>query len=112
MNNTNQMTGANDSNVLDHQQAETGLSEYTMSRILKWLEDIEASQTGKSSSSHHHHNNNNTLSGRLERSAHVGEEGGDAMNDDYNLSDYDSLDEQLLEYNRVVDKTFHIVHDE
>ena len=32
--------------------------------------------------------------------------------DKTDLSDHDSVDDQIIEYNRVVDKTFHIVHDD
>lgn len=84
---------------------ETGLNEYTLMRIIKWLEDIEnctnmikpPSQLTWTSNA-----NTNRLQNDYNRN----------FNNEYCLSDYDSLDDQIIEYNRVVDKTFHIVHDE
>lgn len=114
---------------LSHFPTETnGLNEFTLMRIIKWLQDIEnctnmmkppaqltwSNRTENMSSSrqrgdqqqHHHHSTNlhhpqNELNGN-----------GKSLNNEYCLSDYDSLDDQIIEYNRVVDKTFHIVHDD
>lgn len=104
------------------QPEENGLNEFTLQRILNWLEDIEKctnmikppSQltwsenhpTGLQSTHNkrykQHHNNPSA----------VNTNNNMGLNNEYCLSDYDSFDEQIVEYNRVVDKTFHIVHGE
>jgi hypothetical protein len=98
---------------------ENGLSEFTLQRILKWLEDMEkctsmikppsqlvwsesGMQSKRSRGNHTSHHNNHTH--LLNTNSHGG--------NDFGLSDYDSFDEEVVEYNRVVDKTFHIVHTE
>lgn len=98
----------------------TGLSEYTLNRILKWLDDVEAchhlmkppSQLAWSGQQHSNKLSRTVAAGQ--QSTVAGGGGGKEENDggEYCLSDYDSFDDQLLEYNRVVDKTFHIVHDD
>ena len=91
-------------NLLDSSEE---LSEYTVLRIMKWLEEIEncpnmikpPSQLAWSNSLQAKQLINETN----QRSNLSGE---------YCLSDYDSIDDQIIEYNRIVDKTFHIVHDD
>ena len=98
----------NNLNVTDN-----GLNEYTLKRIIKWLEDIEkcsnkikppSQLTWSNNRAEKLHNANNNISSNVESSRN--------FTNEYCLSDYDSLDDQIIEYNRVVDKTFHIVHDE
>jgi hypothetical protein len=88
---------------------ETGLNDYTVLRILKWLEDVEscANKIKPPSQLTWSNNNNNA---KFER--HHSNDMGRNFNNEYYLSDYDSADDQIIEYNRIVDKTFHIVHDE
>lgn len=113
--NANQITNEQPSEENgDLVQADGDMSDFTLMRIIKWLEDIEhcpnmikppsqlawanatrdknESLFNPSSDVQNRNNNNNTT--------------------EYTLSDYDSLDEQIIEYNRVVDKTFHIIHDD
>ena len=88
---------------------DTGLNDYTVMRILKWLEDVEscANKIKPPSQLTWSNNNNNA---KFER--HHSNDMGRNFNNEYYLSDYDSADDQIIEYNRIVDKTFHIVHDE
>lgn len=69
-----------------------GLNEFTFLRIIKWLQDIDSSITTPQQ--------------------HTSLQINDKKTTEYALSDYDSADDQIIEYNRVVDKTFHVVHDE
>jgi hypothetical protein len=71
---------------------ESSMIQFTTDRIRKWLEEIELCQLNSMNSRHNKYNDNNIPS-------------------DYCVSDYDSIDEKNG-LNRVVDKTFHIVHDE
>lgn len=112
---------------LDH---ETGLNQFTLVRIINWLQDIEnctnmmkpPSRLAWSNRSDKQLFNNDpttantkTTNTQLDLSNnhkhHASHQNGMSANEFY-LSDYDSLDDQIIEYNRVVDKTFHIVHDE
>jgi hypothetical protein len=80
---------------------ETGLSNFTTMRILKWLEEIEKCGNMIKPPSQLTWSNRSINSARNHPNVN---------NNDYNLSDYDEADEQIIEYNRIVDKTFHIVH--
>jgi len=80
---------------------ETGLSNFTTMRILKWLEEIEKCGNMIKPPSQLTWSNRSINSARNRQNVN---------NNDYNLSDYDDVDEQIIEYNRIVDKTFHIVH--
>ena len=104
---------------------ENGLSEFTLQRILKWLEGIEkCSNMIKPPSYLAWSENDNSISVNYKKmtkhsngqQGHYGSNrahhGGFVGANEYALSDYDSFDEQIVAYNRVVDKTFHIVHDE
>ena len=86
---------------------ESAISEYTMLRIVKWLEDVENCNSMLQPPSQLAWRDTN-VSG----SARTQNEFSRNFNNEYCLSDYDSVDEQIIEYNRVVDKTFHIIHDE
>lgn len=80
---------------------ETGLSNFTTMRILKWLEEIEKCGNMIKPPSQLTWSNRSINSARNRQNVTTNE---------YNLSDYDEVDEQIIEYNRIVDKTFHIVH--
>ncbi|CAF1011117.1 unnamed protein product, partial [Brachionus calyciflorus] len=86
---------------------ETGLNFYTLERIKSWLKEIDnCSNMYKSTSQIDY-----SSSGRSDRNE-KSERNANNHSNDYDLSDYDSLDEQIIEYNRVVDKTFHIIHED
>ena len=78
-----------------------------MLRIVKWLEDVENCNSMLQPPSQLAWRDTN-VSG----SAKTQNEFSRNFNNEFCLSDYDSVDEQIIEYNRVVDKTFHIIHDE
>lgn len=79
---------------------ETGLSNYTFTRIFDWLKEIEnCSKIYKTPSEL---DCSCTSSFEKEKSKE--------SNNECDLSEYGSLDDQIIEYNRVVDKTFHIIH--
>lgn len=93
----------------DSINSENNLSEYTISRIVRWLKDIEkcttmikppSQLTWANRASEHNAHLHNSL------------DNPHKMSNEYCLSDFDSLDDQIIEYNRIVDKTFHIVHFE
>ncbi len=86
--------------------SDSGLNEYTVKRIIKWLEDIEKCSNKIKPPAQLTWSNSRAekLQSNVDSSRN--------FNGEYCLSDYDSLDDQIIEYNRVVDKTFHIVHDE
>ena len=86
--------------------SDSGLNEYTVKRIIKWLEDIEKCSNKIKPPAQLTWSNSRAekLQSNMDSSRN--------FNSEYCLSDYDSLDDQIIEYNRVVDKTFHIVHDE
>jgi hypothetical protein len=86
--------------------SDLGLNEYTVKRIIKWLEDIEKCSNKIKPPAQLTWSNNRAE--KLQSNMDVSRN----FNSEYCLSDYDSLDDQIIEYNRVVDKTFHIVHDE
>lgn len=106
---TDEQTNNNLTKSRDESNIETtGLSEFTLMRILKWLQDIDECNNMKKPSPQNPlpHEHNEINSGSIHHRS---------MSDnnlDYSLSDYDSFDDQIIEYNRVVDKTFHVVHDD
>jgi hypothetical protein len=129
----NAVTAANTQNG---ESNENGLNEYTLQRILKWLEDMEKctnmikpptqlmwsetnadgdqpkrSRAAAASANAAGPNFQLLFSGNLQSGGGRQQFGADLAHE-FALSDYDSFDEQVVEYNRVVDKTFHIVHDE
>ncbi len=119
---------------------ENGMNEYTYQRIVKWLADVEkstnimkpqpSSQLTWNENTPLVHSINNTISNGLvsplRRSktnltdqnilmSSIGTPINNTNknnNNDFCFSDYDSHDEQIVEYNRVVDKTFHFVYNE
>ncbi len=98
-------------NLLEHDEA--AMNEFTMMRIMKWLEDIENCNNMMQPPSQLAWNNNNNNNNSNNKKADLPSDITRNFNsNEYALSDYDSLDEQIIEYNRVVDKTFNIVHDE
>ena len=94
-------------NMLEHDEA--AMNDFTMMRIMKWLEDMDGCNNMIQPPSQLAWNNANV---NTKRSDQLGDTNRNFNTNEYALSDYDSLDEQIIEYNRVVDKTFHIVHDE
>ena len=103
-NNFNQINSQNLNDLLPN--SDSGLNEYTVKRIIKWLEDIEKCSNKIKPPTQLTWSNSRAekLQSNMDSSRN--------FNSEYCLSDYDSLDDQIIEYNRVVDKTFHIVHDE
>lgn len=83
--------------------SEAQIMDYTLERIKKWLGEMEDCNMMAPPSQ---------LAWRDINSKQQEHEFSRNFNHEYCLSDYDSIDEQIVEYNRVVDKTFHIVHDE
>lgn len=78
-------------------EKEAGLSKYTFSRIVDWLKQIEnCSKVYKTPSELEFSNTSN--------------EKDQSKENDCDLSEYGSYDDQIIEYNRIVDKTFHIIH--
>lgn len=76
------------------------LNEFTLMRILKWLQEIEScNKTSKPSQTN--------LQDDFYANAN-----SNVNKDDFDISDLDSLDDQVIEYNRVVDKTYNIVHED
>lgn len=87
--------------------SEENIVDYTLQRIRQWLEDMEdCNMLQPPSALTWRDVNNQGNSGRAPNEFSRG------FGNEYLLSDYDSNDEQIVEYNRVVDKTFHIIHDE
>ena len=82
---------------------ESAIVDFTLERIQKWLEEMEDCSMIQPPSQ---------LTWREQNNGKPQHEFSRNFNNEYCLSDYDSIDEQIIEYNRVVDKTFHIVHDE
>ena len=83
--------------------------DYTLERIRKWLEQMDDCHMLQPPSQLTWRDNNAGSGGGKHPHEFSRNFGG---NNEYCLSDYDSNDEQIVEYNRVVDKTFHIIHDE
>lgn len=80
-------------------QEETGLSKSTFSRIVDWLRQIEnCSKIYKTPSELEISNTSN--------------EKDQSKENDCDLSEYGSYDDQIIEYNRIIDKTFHIIYRE
>ncbi len=84
--------------------SEAQIMDYTQERIKKWLEEMEDCNVLVPPSQLTWRGINTSKQQQHEFSRN--------FNHEYCLSDYDSIDEQIVEYNRVVDKTFHIVHDD
>ena len=114
-NNNNNMSLSNGQNHVDlfannlnmaGTSTDNGLNEYTLKRIIKWLEEIEKCPNKLTPPSQLTWSNSRAekLQSNMDASR--------MFSNEYCLSDYDSMDDQIIEYNRVVDKTFHIVHDE
>lgn len=83
---------------------DSAIIDFTLERIHKWLQEMEDCNMMQPPSQLAWRDINNSGKPHNEFSRN--------FNNEYCLSDYDSIDEQIIEYNRVVDKTFHIVHDE
>lgn len=98
----------NDMDEMENVHLETGLTELTMMRIIKWLEDIERCTNMVKPPSQLAWSNG----ARFDRHSDSQQANDRGFDNEYNLSDYDSNDDQIIEYNRVVDKTFHIIHDD
>ena len=78
------------------------LNEFTLMRILKWLQEIESCNASKTSKP-----SQTNLQDDFYANSNV------AKDDlDFDISDLDSIDDQVIEYNRVVDKTYNIVHED
>ncbi len=85
--------------------SEESIIDFTLQRIRQWLEEMEDCNMLQPPSALTWRDVNNS-------SGKVPNEFSRGFANEYCLSDYDSNDDQIVEYNRVVDKTFHIIHDE
>ena len=84
---------------------DNNLSEYTINRILNWLKDIEKCSSMVKPPSQL------TWTNRPDGRTNMQNAGNNRkLSNEYCLSEFDSIDDQIIEYNRIVDKTFHIVH--
>lgn len=88
------------------ESTESSIIDYTLERIRKWLEDMESCNLIRPPSQLAWRDVNK------DGNTKTPNEFSKNFNNEYCLSDYDSFDDQIVEYNRVVDKTFHIIHDE
>lgn len=86
--------------------SESNIYDFTLERIHNWLDEMEKCDGMLQPPSQLTWRDVNSNSSRTPN------EFSRNFNNEYCLSDYDSNDEQIVEYNRVVDKTFHIVYDE
>jgi hypothetical protein len=84
---------------------DNNLSEYTISRILNWLKDIEKCSSMVKPPSQLTWTNRPEVRNNMQNAANDRKH-----SNEYCLSEFDSIDDQIIEYNRIVDKTFHIVH--
>lgn len=80
-------------------EKEIPMTNYTFSRIIDWLKEIENCPKIYKTPS------------ELDSSSNFFEnERSKQITNEWDISEYGSLDDQIIEYNRVVDKTFHIIH--
>lgn len=96
----NNKFGANEE--MERNTTNQRLNEFTLMRILKWLQEIEScNKTSKS-----------LAVSQTNLDDFYANANSNVTKDDFDISDLDSLDDQVIEYNRVVDKTYNIVHED
>lgn len=101
--NNNNNFGANEK--IDRNNTNQRLNEFTLMRILKWLQEIESCNANKTSKPL-------AISQTNLQDDFYANSNATKDNFDFDISDLDSLDDQVIEYNRVVDKTYNIVHED